>query len=229
MKPLTRIVCTRKLNEQDKQEALGHGFLIADQDFLSFNYLSGDHLAEVIKHAGHSFIFTSQHAVKAVLKVMDAYQVKLVNKDCFCIEGKTKQLAVQHGFNVIGEAGNSASLASIILASNRQEVIFFSGNLKREELVNILAANHIKVHEHVVYHKSLLPLKIQYDYHAVMFFSPSQIDAFVAANDLPNETPAFCIGTTTGDYLSHKGHKNTQVAAEKNISSVLNKIYEYYQ
>jgi uroporphyrinogen-III synthase len=229
MSSLTRIISTRRINEHLKQEALDHGFLIADQDFLSFDYLSGNHLAEVVKNSGPAFVFTSQHAVKAVMRIIDEYQIKLVNKDCFCIEGKTRQDAVEHGFNVLGEAGNSASLALVIAATDQQEVIFFSGNLKREELANTLTANNIKVHEHIVYHKSLLPLKVQEDYQGVMFFSPSQVDAFAAGNLLSREIPAFCIGSTTGEYLHNKGHKNTVVAEQKNTGSVLNKIYEYYK
>jgi uroporphyrinogen-III synthase len=229
MKPMTRIISTRKMNEQDKQQALSHGFLIADQDFLSFDYLSNDPLADAVKNMPQACVFTSQHAVKAVINISNAYQTELKGKDCFCIEGTTKQLALKHGFNVIGEAGNSAALAAVILAKHQDEIVFFSGNLKREELVKILTENHVKVHEHVVYHKSLIPLKIQEHYEGIMFFSPSQIDAFSAANHLPKETPAFCIGSTTGDYLNLKGHENILVAEQKNITSVLNKIYEYYQ
>lgn len=229
MSSLTRIICTRKMNELDKQEAKRHGFLIVDQDFLSFDYLSDKNIAQVVENGLQPFVFTSQHAVKAVVEIMEQYQIRLINKDCFCIEGKTKQDALHHGFNVIGEAGNSASLASVIIADKQQEIVFFSGNLKREELVSTLTANNIRVNECVVYHKSLIPLKIEDDYQGIVFFSPSQVDAFKAINLLPEKVPAFCIGSTTGDYLDLQGHKNTLVAEQKNIGSVLNKIYEYYQ
>ncbi len=35
---LIQIVCTRKMNEQDKMNASKHGFDISDYDFLSFDY-----------------------------------------------------------------------------------------------------------------------------------------------------------------------------------------------
>ena len=229
MKPLTRIISTRKMNEPEKQQASGLGFLIADQDFLSIEYLADDHLAAVVKQAQHAFVFTSQHALRAVMDIVSKYQITLNRRDCFCIEGTTMQLAIQYGFNVIGKSGNSASLAAVVLAQHQQEIIFFSGNLKRDELVNTLTANHVIVHEHVVYHKSLIPLKIQEDYEGIMFFSPSQVDAFSLANKLPQATPAFCIGNTTADHLRKKGHQNTLVAEQQNTSSLLNKIYEYYR
>lgn len=229
MRKMTNIVSTRSLNEADKLLALSNGFSIFDYDFLSIDYLDGKHFVKDINNWNLPFIFTSQHAVNALEKIVQKNNFQLNVRNCFCIEGATNETALNYGYQIMGTAGNSASLAQVILKSNVTDLLFFNGNLRREELPEILIENKIHFQEFTVYQNILRPIKINNHYDCVMFFSPSQVNAFRIANHLSILTPAFCIGNTTGDYLRLIGHKSILVSEQRNIKSVLNKIYEYYK
>lgn len=229
MTALTRIVCTRILKVPEKQDAIAHGIAISDHDFLSFEYAENEELIDILKYSTAPFVFTSQHGVRAVKHIMDKYNLRPVNERCFCIEGETKQQAEQAGFHVTGEGGNSLELASVIISQGIPEVVFFCGNLRRDELKNRLKENNIAIRDVEVYHKTLIPLKVEEPFQGIMFYSPSQIDAFTFNNHLPDDIPAFCIGSTTGAHLQALGHRNIIVADQKNTTALLNKIYQYYK
>jgi uroporphyrinogen-III synthase len=95
-------------------------------------------------------------------------------------------------------------------------------------LKEILSENAIKVTELEVYQKVLTPIKIEQTIDAVLFFSPSQIDSFKMQNDLPIDTPAFCIGNTTADYLKSKKHINCMVAKNQSVKSVIETAITYF-
>ncbi len=142
-------------------------------------------------------VFTSSNAIKPVVQSLDGVTPAWT---IYCIGYSTYELAKQYfgEENIKGTAGNAASLAAkIIEGGNTNEVIFFCGNLRRNDLPAALVQQNINVKEITVYHTSLVPKPIERDYDAILFFSPSAAESFFIANDLPPKTVLFVMGHTT--------------------------------
>lgn len=142
-------------------------------------------------------VFTSSNAIKPVVQSLDGFTPAWT---IYCIGYSTYELARQHfgEENIKGTAGNAAMLAAkIIDGGNIHEVIFFCGNLRRNDLPVALAQQNINVKEITVYHTSLVPKPVEKEYDAILFFSPSAAESFFIANDLPSKTVLFVMGHAT--------------------------------
>jgi uroporphyrinogen-III synthase len=228
MKPVTQILSTRFINAADKSQAEERGVQIWDFELLTIGYTEDKTVAETIATAGIPIVFTSRHEVKAVCELFGEEKLRKQQKKCFCIHGVTKEQALQCGFEVTGEASDASGLASEIIRSGCKEVLFLSGDLRRDELTDRLQEAAVRVKELRVYFKSPAPKKIDIPYEGIMFFSPSQVDVFLQCNKLNVNTPAFCIGKTTAGHLQKKGHKNILIAEKSSTEFVLKKVFEYY-
>ena len=142
-------------------------------------------------------VFTSSNAIKPVVQSLDGLTPAWI---IYCIGYSTYELAKQYcgEENIKGTAGNAATLAAKIIAGgNTNEVIFFCGNLRRNDLPAALVQQNITVKEITVYHTSLVPKPVEKDYDAILFFSPSAAESFFIANDLTPKTVLFVMGHTT--------------------------------
>ena len=95
-------------------------------------------------------------------------------------------------------ADNAAELAEkIIEEAEDTELIFFCGDLRRDELPERLREANFDVDEVVVYQTIATPHKMKKSYNGILFFSPSGVNSFFEMNHLPPGTPLFAIGNTT--------------------------------
>ncbi len=131
------------------------------------------------------------NAVEAVGK----YVAEKNNWKIFCIGNTTRKL-VKEIFgekNIAGTADNASALAdSIIESASIKNIVFFSGNQRRDELPEKLKKNHIKVEEIVVYKTIETPELLTKSYDAILFFSPSAVQSFFSKNTISDSTPNFC-------------------------------------
>ena len=115
-------------------------------------------------------VFTSSNAIKPVVQSLDGITPAWT---IYCIGYSTYELAKQYfgEENIKGTAGNAAELAEKIIAGgNTSDVIFFCGNLRRNDLPTALIQQNITVKEITVYHTTLVPKPIEKDYDAILFF-----------------------------------------------------------
>src|SRR5688572_18724344 len=126
MDPLIRIVCTRKIDVEKKKLAMNKGILIDDMDFISIRYIHDGALATTLKKMDLPFVFTSQHAVKALSQVIENDISRLKNTSCFCLNGATSRSALELGFNIIAQSQDARSLARKIITRKIKELIFLS-------------------------------------------------------------------------------------------------------
>ncbi|MFM2225580.1 MAG: hypothetical protein RJA07_1782 [Bacteroidota bacterium] len=222
------ILSTKKIDAELKQFAFKNGINIVDYNFLEYTYLDTKEIVLAIAENKNPFVFTSQHAVNAVTILINKYNISLLNKTCFTINGATTHLALANGFEVIDTATNSIALAEKIIHKKKQQVLFCCGNIRLQHLNEILTKNSILIAEIEVYRKILMPIKIDGKIDGILFFSPSQIDAFMLKNSLPLDTPAFCIGDTTAKYLQLKNHLNFMIAKSQSVTNVIKTAIDYY-
>jgi uroporphyrinogen-III synthase len=219
------ILSTKTLLPQQKQLLLDAQIAVEEVDFITTKAIDFE-LGEVHDH----LIFTSQNAVQAVLQHPNCDQLK--TKNVFCVGLKTKSLLEENGFTVLAYTGYAADLAEIIaLVYGKERYTFFCGNLRRDELPNILKENGVLYNEIKVYETALMPQKIKQQHDGVLFFSPSAVESYLKSNTIKEEM-CFCIGETTAEALVPKLRynkiKNIIIAAKPTMEQLIQDVIAYY-
>ena len=190
-----------------------------------------ERIAELINQS-YFAIFTSANAVKAVGALLE----DKVNKEsrnprwnCFCVGEKTKEnlLKLMPYCKVLATADLAAELSREIIEARPSPLIFFSGNLRREELPVQLKTNNIGFEEIVVYKTVYTPIALKQHYDGILFFSPGAVNAYFAANKPDPETVLFAIGPTTESAL-HKQTKNKVLTTDRPDKAALAKMALQY-
>ena len=145
-------------------------------------------------------VFTSFHGAHAV----SGLNVDCTHWQIYCLSGATKKAAEECFLKAIikATAENATALAHKIIEDKTQEVYFFCGNARREELPNLLHENKIEVHEVNVYQTHITSTELHKTYDGIIFFSPSGVESFLLENKIPEKALLLAIGQTTAASLS---------------------------
>jgi len=215
------ILSTRILSPIYKEELIKADFEITEANFIKTENSNFD-----LKEINDNLIFTSQNAVQSVLLHPKCSALK--SKNVFCVGLKTKDLLEENGFTVEVYVDYASDLAEIItLIYVKQSYTFFSGNLRKETLPKALKTANVNFNEIQVYETTLTPHKIKTKVDAILFFSPSGVESYLAENKIKNEL-CFCIGETTAGELE-KTTKNIIVAEQPTIEDVIEAVIEEYK
>lgn len=209
-------------------------------------------------HAAPAFIITSQRAVEVfheclrLVTTEDPEMARRIRNKCgYTVGPATFEVLKENGFqNVRGgcEAGNGAKLADIILqdrerqispfdAGDEGEIVFFTGEIRKDIIPVKLCNNGVSVHETVIY-KTEPKSTILADYVTALerpiswliFFSPQATETIVAhlvSEGIPNGTKVACIGPTTQEYLVQRGIVPHVTAAKPTAQSLLDGISQW--
>jgi uroporphyrinogen-III synthase len=218
------IVCTRKLSAELIIRAASNGIIVRDIDLLDIQPIHVVKFESALLQSQLPLVFTSAHAVQAIAPLME----KISNQTAFAIEGNTSEVAKANGFNLLGIAANATQLAHAIAAKNVNSVLHCTTAHRRNELENGLANYGIGYSTLYVYEKNLTPQKID-SFDGIMFFSPSQVDAFLIANELEIRTPAFCVGSTTANHLKEQGHQHIVIAEQASAEQLIETVLKFYK
>jgi uroporphyrinogen-III synthase len=142
-------------------------------------------------------VFTSSNAIRSIIRYIDNDTPPWT---IYCIGNTTFELAKEiFGAEKIRQtAPNASALAEKIIAdSDQHEVVFFCGNLRRNDLPGALREKNIAVREIIVYQTTLTPTKLEKEYDAILFFSPSSAESFFSMNKVSPKTVLFVMGQTT--------------------------------
>lgn len=194
--------------------------------FIQVNYLND--IPEIKECALRKMtaIFTSSNAVEAVARQIEGAEDLRI----YCVGNSTAELIKKHfGDKLMGVADNAKGLAELILQNKEiTEVTFFCGDMRRDELPELLKQNEIAVKEVVVYSTTLSPVRVKKEYDAILFFSPSAVESFFSSNTVRENTMFFAIGDTTGSALRAKT-TNTIITGERPGKELLiDQVIAYY-
>ena len=205
------ILSTRPVSDEMIAVALAKNIEIDILSFIETTPIETIEVQQEIELAANQIttvVFTSMNAVEAVTGMLDGF---VPEWNIYCMGYATKELVKNYfGENAIeGTADNATELAEEIIENDESdEVIFFCGNRRRDELPARLQKHHININEIIVYQTKNNQHKIDKVYDAVLFFSPSAVESFFLVNKLPGNTIVFAIGETTketvGRYCSNK-------------------------
>ncbi|WP_423913953.1 uroporphyrinogen-III synthase [Capnocytophaga gingivalis] len=192
---MIRLLSTKPLLPEEVETFATSGFQVETLPFIRVRTL--DTLAPFPK-ADFS-IFTSRNAVEAVLKVPTA-KAQAPHK-AFCVGEKTRKCLEKAGWEVVASFGYAQQLADHLVEQYAcYSFVFFCGESRMETLPKVLAERGIPCHECLTYTTELTPKKLAKHYDGLLFFSPSAVRSFLAANSFAEEK-IFCIGSTTQSAL----------------------------
>jgi uroporphyrinogen-III synthase len=210
------ILSTKKLSAVQKELLLNAGL-----GFVEYGAITIELLEINIEHTIQNAIFTSKNAVKAI------QNSGMVISNCFCVGDNTKKLLQENDLNVLETAQNASDLAKIITKKYKNNsFLFFCGNLRRDELPNLLEQNNVDVKEQIVYKTHLKSNKFNRMFDGILFFSPSGIQSYVSENKI-GESISFCIGNTTASE-ARKYTNNIIVANKPTVENVIVQAVKYF-
>lgn len=180
--------------------------------------------AATLKQEFRNVIITSQNGVDALLKNISAEELQF--KNIYCVGRKTKRLIEDRIGPVKHSERNAKRLAEhLVEYIEGLEVTYFCGNLRMDDLQNILTENNIQVNELKIYQTKYSPVEIDENVEGVLFFSPSAITSFLLKNN-PDKI-AYCIGETTATE-ARKHFKDVRVAKIPTAESVVDLVNRDY-
>jgi uroporphyrinogen-III synthase len=202
------LLSTRPLPGRLIEQAAAAGIVLDTLSFISTTPVADEALGHRIRDLARSplvAIFTSMNAVEAVrdwLQSGPGAKTPFTQPPwrIFCIGEATRQLVAGHFGEaaIAGTADSAGALAErIVREKGVQEVLFFCGDHRREELPSILHRHGIKVNEWIVYRTVQTPQPTERVYDGIAFFSPSAVESFFSVNTVVMETRLFAIGRTT--------------------------------
>jgi len=184
-------------------------------------------LADLLKNKA-VVVFTSNNAVKSIARYLKNSKP---DWKIFCIGNTTYTLAKKY----FGEdrmtqtASTAAELAEKIIANvQEREVIFFCGNLRRNDLPDAVRKTGITVREITVYQTTFSPVALEKEYDAVLFFSPSAAESFFSRNSLPVKTVLFVIGNTTAESIRKYSANKIITGEEPDKNKLISKAIRFF-
>ena len=225
------ILATRQLSAQLIDEITEADLLIDVVPFIDTIPIQTIEVQQEIEQAyllSTTVVFTSMNAVEAVATWQYDQQPDWI---IYCTGATTKRLAGEYfgEENIAGTADSAADLAELIAESaDTDDVIFFCGNHRRDELPEMLQQQGINVQEIIVYETIQLPAKITKSYHGIMFFSPSAVTSFFKNNKLADKTIVFAIGATTAKEIKTYTTNKIIIAEEPSAEEMIRSVLEYF-
>ena len=225
------ILCTRPLPETLIEEALQSGIEIEVLPFIETESILSVEVQQEIELASvetATVVFTSMNAVDAVTIFLDGHQP---DWSIYSIGTATARLIKEYfgEERIAGTANDAAALAELI-AEDRftDEVIFFCGDQRRDELPDILRQHDIEVNEIVVYQTIEVQHKVKKEYHGILFFSPSAVRSFFKPNKINEKTILFAIGNTTANEIKKFSKNKIIISDEPGKENLVQKMIEYF-
>lgn len=229
-----KVFSTKILASGLQMAAKANGIYLEQQAFITTTPCVTKTIKEQMQHWSNgpqNAVFTSANGVAAVAPFFKAANSVAGSAwKVFCISGRTREALLQlfSPQQIVATAEYGSHLARHIIAAGVKEVIFFCGNIRREELPNMLTAAGIKVNELVVYQTKETPMAILPNWDAVLFFSPSAVQSFFQLNKLKESTVCFAIGTTTAASLAQHTPNKIVISRATTQEVLLQCVIDYF-
>lgn len=237
-----RILSTRPLEGTVCEEAKGAGIVLDMLPFIETRSVQDDALGNRIRSLSRRpliAVFTSVNGVEAVADWLDGIERKSAETipwTIYCIGGATRQV-IGKSFgesSIAGTADAAGALANLIVRdmagrAGEQEVFFFCGDLRRDELPSALRRASIGVNELVVYTTRQVRHKVEQAYDGIVFFSPSAVDSFFSGNKVNAAVLLFAIGQTTADTIRKYCANETIVSPSPDKETLIRQVIDHYK
>lgn len=218
------IYSTKELSKS-QQDLFSDNIKVTYSDFIRIKH--NRLKPKVFKKTYQHVVFTSQNAVEGILQNFSAADLRFTN--IYCVGRRTKKL-IETKIGKVKHIEQSASKLAEYLVTQvgkDEEVTFFCGDLRRDELPEILEKNNIKLTEIEVYSTQDSATTLTEMYDGLLFFSPSAIQNYLASNKM-SDIMVFCIGETTAAEAK-KYFTNVKSAKLPTVNHVIDLVNESFK
>ncbi|MFV0237369.1 MAG: uroporphyrinogen-III synthase [Flavobacteriales bacterium] len=212
-------ILSTKVLKTDQKQLFSTNLEIIDRNFISIEPLD----FSFIPKKKDLIVLTSQNAVKAVFK-----KIPVIENELVCVGEKTAQL-IEKLFHKKPKIISTSSkhLAQEIIKMHYSSIVFFSGNLRREELPVFLTSKNINFKEVTVYKTTYQPHILSHHFDGMIFFSPSGVESYLKNNSFSKNTRIFAIGSTTAKFVEQKGSACT-ISNKSTLESLIQTVNRYF-
>lgn len=227
------ILVTRPLTGRQIEYArvLGLNPIIKPALKFQFRRDRDDVLKVINGHPGAVWVFTSTNGVKALEPLMESGLHVRPETQLFAVGSKTQEALQELGLEAkTPTVQNTKHLAELITDEGKvNSVIYFHGNLSREELTAGLAAGGIEVIELEVYKTIINAVYLPDEpVEAALFYSPSAVEGFKRGTGFNQNLPLlFAIGPTTAGALRKETRQEVKIADEPITETLLRNVSDY--
>jgi len=227
------ILVTRPLSAQQLEYARILGLEAIVEPALYFEF--PDYWDEVLKVINENpksdWVFTSTNGVKALKELMDAGLQVRPETQLFAVGSKTQEALKELGLDSkIPRTQDSKHLADLIIEEGKiNSVIYFHGNLSRDEMTDHLAEEGIEVIELEVYKTVVNPVSMpDKPISGILFYSPSAVEGFKQGHGFTDDLPTlFAIGPTTAKALKEQTNQPVEIAKQPDTEVLLRTVSDF--
>lgn len=233
MKRIT-ILSTRLIQPSLIEQAGSVGIDITQKEFIRTESLITAEKAAWVQQipADANIVFTSTNAVETLSQMVHEYSISLPSScRIFSVDGRTSVAinALFPSFSITATSESARGLAEEILKHQINQVYYACGNLRRDELPEMLQRHGIAVQELELYKTLQTPVNIQQDFDGLIFFSPSAVTSFFSVNNIAGGATCFAIGETTANAIRECTDNDIVTAAKPRQDNIISTIIKYYQ
>ncbi|MGI8638169.1 MAG: uroporphyrinogen-III synthase [Segetibacter sp.] len=226
------ILSTRPLDVAVIEKAAYQNIIIDTISFIEVKKMVSDEVAPRINELSKgqaTVVFTSTNAVEIVVESLPVTP-QMPDWKIYCIGGATFTLVKKYWpyDQVVLTTKNATELAKGIVDNKVERVAFFCGNMRREELPDLLIQQNIPVEELIVYETIETPVTVEQAYNGILFFSPSAVHSFFLNNHTADETIFFAIGDTTANTIKQFATNNIIVSDFPAKDQLVDKAIKYF-
>lgn len=227
---MIKVLSTKTLDGETIAHAHTLNLNIRCVDFIKVSGVDFD-THSIHLHTFESIAFTSRNAVKYFFRNQNALKL-LRGKSIFSLAGKTSEELAKHNLKAIYTGENAGDLAEAIIQTKlAKSVLHVCGNLTLDVLGKKLKSAGI-VYSSLIIYQTILQnnIVLNEDFDVIMFYSPSGVESFFAANKLSNENVCCCIGETTATALREK-NISAKIILPKELSpeSMIDAIVNFFK
>lgn len=222
-----RVLLTTELSDQNIDLLNSPCFQLDITPFIQIDFRPVSEWKNSIPEKVDAWIFTSKNAVLSIQSLLPELTTP---KHCYTVGPKTAELLTPHGIQATyPDVYNAEALGKLILQEDVESVVHFRGNLSASTLTEYLSKAGISVKSIEVYStlKKYTEAGVP-NYDSMIFMSPSAIEAFSSANEIPDGIPVFCIGPTTANAATEYGFQNIIMPEQATIESLSKTLTQYY-
>lgn len=227
------ILVTRPLSAQQFEYARILGLEPIVESALHFNFPDyWDGVLKVInENLKSDWVFTSANGVKALEELMKAGLQVRPEIQLFAVGAKTREALQELGLDAkIPRMQDGKHLAELIINEGKiNSVIYFHGNLSRDEMTDRLQDDGIEVIELEVYETVINPVEMPREHvNGILFYSPSAVEGFKQGTGFDQELPPlFAIGPTTAKALKEETDQHIEIAKQPDTEVLLRTVSDY--
>lgn len=226
------ILFTKKYAQTFLMQHFSQNFEVKSVSFIQTELVDLELIKNQIQPNTHNYIITSFRAAKHIQPIG-------LTGNFYCVGEKSAEILLQNPKNQVQTFDNGQDLVKNFQALNAEPItlnselithnfIYFCSNIRRDEIPYGLRNLGHQVQEIITYKTISQKVKMENDFDAYVFFSPSGVKSFQEQYAIPQKASIFAIGETTANAIEKAFNKKALTPEKPNIELLKKLIKTYF-